>query len=184
MASVSVPSDPRPTSGAIPATCCSPLPASPTRDGLNSSTSASWCEVEMIMTPDTPARRIPLVDYLVLDPEPHLVAQECSECAARFFDRRDACAQCFGDDFRPVTISDTGTVVSFTIVSQARPGVSAPYVAAILDCGGTWVRANLRVAPDPGAVSLGMQVQLTTYSLGMDAEGTEAVGFVFAPSKP
>ena len=29
-----------------------------------------------------------VVDYLVLDPEPHLRAHECTSCGARFFDRR------------------------------------------------------------------------------------------------
>ena len=38
------------------------------------------------------AGRIPLVDYLVLDDgDPHLRAQECVNCGARFFDRRNAC---------------------------------------------------------------------------------------------
>jgi uncharacterized OB-fold protein len=43
------------------------------------------------------AGQIPLVDYRVLDDgEPHLIAQECTNCRARFFDRRNACASCFG----------------------------------------------------------------------------------------
>ncbi len=39
---------------------------------------------------------MPLVDYLVLEPEPHLVANECTSCGARFFDRRNAGAPRFG----------------------------------------------------------------------------------------
>ena len=38
------------------------------------------------------ATRIPFVDYLVLGGDPHLVASECTEGGARFFDRRNACA--------------------------------------------------------------------------------------------
>jgi uncharacterized OB-fold protein len=39
------------------------------------------------------ATQIPLVGYLMLDDgEPHLVASECTMCGARFFDRRNACA--------------------------------------------------------------------------------------------
>jgi uncharacterized protein len=126
--------------------------------------------------------RVPLVSYLALEPQPHLVAHECTACGARFFDHRDGCAGCFGRDFRDVPVADTGRVVSFTIVTQARPGVATPYVAAIVDCDGTWVRANLRgVAPDPAAVSLEMTVGLTTYSLGFDSEGTEAIGFAYSP---
>ena len=40
------------------------------------------------------AQQIPLVDYLVLGDDPHLVANECTSCGARFFDRRNACADC------------------------------------------------------------------------------------------
>jgi uncharacterized OB-fold protein len=37
-------------------------------------------------------------------------------------------------------VPNDGELVTFTIVTNARPGVQAPYVAAIVDCGGTWVR--------------------------------------------
>jgi hypothetical protein len=44
------------------------------------------------------------------------------------------------------------------------------------------VRANLlNVQPDPEHVTLGMKVKLTTYSLGTDEAGTEAIGFGFEP---
>ncbi len=57
-----------------------------------------------------------------------------------------------------------------------------PFVAAVVDCAGTSVRANLiNVPPDPEHVQLGMKVRLATYSLGTDAEGTEAIGFGFEP---
>ncbi|HVV75797.1 MAG TPA: OB-fold domain-containing protein [Mycobacteriales bacterium] len=135
------------------------------------------------MTTTDTAARIPLVDYLALEPEPHLVAQECTKCGARYFDHRDACAGCFEADFRSVDVPTDGQVTAFTIVSYAPPGVEAPFVAAIVDCGGTPVRANLvDVEPNPEKVSLGMKVRLVTHSLGTDSAGTEAVGFGFAPA--
>jgi uncharacterized OB-fold protein len=135
------------------------------------------------MTATDTATRIPLVDYLALEPEPHLVAQECTTCGARYFDHRDACAGCFEADFRRVDVPTEGEVTAFTIVSYAPPGVDAPFVAAIVDCGGTPVRANLvDVEPSPDKVTLGMKVRLTTHSLGTDSAGTEAVGFGFAPA--
>ena len=45
------------------------------------------------------AEQIPFVDYLVLGDDPHLVANECTACGARFFDRRNACASCSGTEF-------------------------------------------------------------------------------------
>lgn len=126
--------------------------------------------------------QVPLVEYLVLSPEPHLVANECSSCGARFFDRRNACASCFATEFRAVEIATTGEVRSFTIVTFASPGVPVPFVAAIVDCGGTSVRANLiNVDPTPEKVHLGMKVRLATFSLGDDDNGVEAIGFGFEP---
>ena len=128
------------------------------------------------------AGQIPLVDYLVLGDRPHLVAHECTACGARFFDRRNACASCSGTDFTSVDIDTEGEVRSFTIVTFAAPGVPVPFVAAVVDCGGTSVRGNLiNVEPDPEHVTLGMKVRLATYSMGADDEGTEAIGFGFEP---
>lgn len=127
--------------------------------------------------------QIPLVDYLALGDTPHLVANECTACGARFFDRRNACAGCFETEFKKVAVSTDGTVRAFTIVTFAAPGVPVPFVAAIVDCGGTSVRANLvNVEPTPEKVSLGMKVRLATYSLGTDDNGDEAIGFGFEPA--
>lgn len=129
-------------------------------------------------------RSVPIVDYLVLDDDPHLVANECAGCRARYFDRRNACAnpECGGTEFVRAPVATTGEVKAFTIVAFAAPGIQVPFVAALVDCDGTSVRGNLiNVEPDPEHVSLGMKVRLATYVLGADSEGTEAVGFGFEP---
>jgi uncharacterized OB-fold protein len=131
----------------------------------------------------TTPTQIPFVDYLVLDDgDPHLIAHECTSCGARFFDRRNACASCFADDFKTVRIATEGELRSFTIVAFAAPGVDVPFVAGVVDCDGTSVRGNLmNIEPDPQHVELGMKVRLATYSLGEDGKGVEAVGFGFEP---
>ncbi len=129
------------------------------------------------------AAQVPLVDYLVLGDEPHLVAKECTQCGARFFDRRNACASCGSDaGFREAPIPTEGELKAFTIVSMAAPGVPVPFVAGVIDCGGTSVRGNVvNTEPDPDHVHLGMKVRLTTFPIGTDSAGTEAVGFGFEP---
>lgn len=127
--------------------------------------------------------QIPHVDYLALGDKPHLVANECTACSARFFDRRNACANCSGTEFRKADIPTEGILRSFTIVTFAAPGIPVPFVAGIVDCGGTSVRGNvLNVDPTPEKVSLGMKLKLTTYSLGTDDDGVEAIGFGFEPA--
>ncbi len=128
------------------------------------------------------AQQIPLVDYLELGDDPHLVANECTSCGARFFDRRNACAACGATEFEKASIPTSGEVRAFTIVSFAAPGIPVPYVAAVVDCDGTSVKANLiNVTPDPEHVTLGMKVRLATEVIGTDDNGTEAVGFGFEP---
>src|SRR3981081_2947814 len=107
------------------------------------------------------ASQVPLVDYLVLGAEPHLVANECTECSALYFDRRNACANCEGTQFKKVDVPTTGTVRAFTIVSFAAPGIPVPFVSAVIDCDGTSVRANLvNVDPDADHVNTGMAVRM------------------------
>jgi len=135
-------------------------------------------------TPTTPTRRIPLVDYLVLGDDPHLVANACESCGALFLDRRNACASCGGTAFAKKALATTGTLTSFTIVQRAAPGVPVPYVSCTVSLdGGGIVKANLvGVEPDPAAIKLGTQVRLTTFPCGVDEEGTEAIAFGFTPA--
>ncbi len=127
-------------------------------------------------------RQIPLVDYLVLGEQPHLEANECTSCGARYFDRRNACASCGATDFHKAAITTEGELRAYTIVSMAAPGVPVPFVAAVIDCDGTSIRANIiNTEPDPENVKLGMKVRLATYTVGTDDEGTEAIGFGFEP---
>ena len=130
----------------------------------------------------TTTAQIPLVEYLVLGDSPRLVAQRCTTCGAKFFDRRNACAGCFGTGFESVDVATEGEVRAFTIVAHAAPGIPVPFVAAVVDCDGTSVRGNLvNIEPDADHVHTGIKVRLTTFPIGTDAAGTEAVGFGFEP---
>ena len=128
------------------------------------------------------ATSIPFVDYLVLDPQPHLVANECTACGARYFDHRMVCASCENDDFRKVDVATAGEVKAFTIVSLAAPGIPVPFVAAVVDCDGTSVKGNIiNTEPDAEHVRLGMKVRLATTSVGVDDDGVEAINYGFEP---
>ncbi|GAA1846000.1 Zn-ribbon domain-containing OB-fold protein [Actinomadura bangladeshensis] len=129
-------------------------------------------------------QQVPLVDYLILGEHPHLIAHECTQCRARYFDHRNACSRCFGTAFGDVAVAGEGEIRAFTIVSFAAPGVRVPYVAAVVDCDGTSVKGNIINTPaDPDHVRLGMKVRLATYVVGEDSSGTEAVGFGFEPAQ-
>ena len=135
------------------------------------------------MSDSTPAR-VPLVAYLVLDAdEPHLVAHESTESGALYFDRRNADAKSGQPGFRERRLANVGTVRTFTIVHRAAPGVPTPYASVVVDLeGGGAVKANLiNIEADPEHVRIGMKVRLTTFVVGRDDNGTEAVAFAYEP---
>jgi len=126
---------------------------------------------------------MPIVDYLVLDEPPRLVAHECMACQARYFDRRNACAACGGTEFTRADIERDATLRAFTIVNVAAEGVPVPYIAAIVDCAGTTVPGLIvNTPPDPLHVRLGMKLRLTTFSIGTDASDVDAVNYGFEPA--
>ena len=127
---------------------------------------------------------MPIVDYLVLDDPPRLVAHECAACRARYFDRRNACAACGRTKFLSADVDREGTLRAFTIVNVAAEGVPVPYVAAIVDCAGTAVPGLVvNTALDPAHVRLGMKLRLTTFPIGTDASGVQGVNYGFEPAE-
>lgn len=130
--------------------------------------------------PEVPSH-VPIVDYLQLGDDPHLLANQCTDCGARYFDRRNACAKCGAVDFDSVRVSDEAVLTAFSIVHRAAPGIPVPYVSAIVHTDdGTSVRANVVGLDDPMTAELGMRLVFTTYGCGTDDNGTECVAFGYA----
>ena len=129
-------------------------------------------------------KQVPIVGYLKLGTRPYLSAHECTNCGARFFDRRNACASCGQTEFKKARVRNGGRLKAFTIVHRAAPGIPAPYVSAIVQIDdGTTVRSNVvNCDPTPEDITLGMRLKLTTYSIGKDDEGTEAIAFGYEPA--
>lgn len=123
---------------------------------------------------------IPAVDYLVVGDSPHLVSRECEQCSALYFDRRNACAKCFGTSFTQRELSTEGVLHAYTIVQ--RGAKSGPFTSAVvkLDGGGV-VKANLVGVADPARIHPEMKVRLTTFDVGTDDDETVAVAFGFEP---
>src|SRR4051812_50012991 len=108
--------------------------------------------------------QVPLVSYLELDP-PHLVANECTRCGARYFDRRNACASCGGEAFSPVYIDTEGKVRTFSIVAFSIPGGEVAFGAAGGDCGGTRGPGGVTSGtPHPQPRNVGVKVKMVPAS--------------------
>ncbi|MFN2537850.1 MAG: Zn-ribbon domain-containing OB-fold protein [Mycobacteriales bacterium] len=122
------------------------------------------------------AQQLPAVDYLVLGDRPHLQAWTCDACGAAYFDRRNACARCFAGAFSRTPLATEGTVRALTRVER---GAKQPFTSVVVDLAGVAVKANLRGIEDPERVTAETRVQLTTFVVGTDDDGVEAVAFGF-----
>ena len=129
-------------------------------------------------------QQVPIVDYLVLGDDPHLVAQRVQGVRGDLLRPPQRLRELREDrSSASRRLGTTGVVRSFAIVHQAAPGVPVPYVSTVVDLdGGGCVKANVvNIEPEPDKLSLGMKVQLTTFVAGTDDDGTEAVVFGFEP---
>jgi uncharacterized OB-fold protein len=139
-----------------------------------------------VVTMPLMVKRVPVVNYLVLeDGDAHLVGNRCDSCGAMYLERRNACAACGGVGFTPTRLSNRGRLESFTVVHRGAPKHIGPFISALVRLDdGTYVKANLvGVPPEPDAVDFATPVRLTTYSVGTDDDGTEAIAFGFVPQR-
>lgn len=127
--------------------------------------------------------QIPVVDYLVLGDTPHLQARVCTECGARYFDRRNACGHCGAREFTVKALPNTGRLRAYTQVHRAAGSVPVPFISAVVELDdGAVVKANLRDV-ELSDIQSGLRVRLTTFPAGVDDDGTEAIAFGYEVNK-
>ena len=125
--------------------------------------------------------QIPLVDYLALGDEPHLVPTSAraagpgSSTAATPARRASATRHV---DASPPRASCRRSRSSR---SPPRASPSRSWPASSTATARASAATSSTTEPDPEHVTLGMKVKLATYVVGTDDDGTEAVGFGFEP---
>jgi uncharacterized OB-fold protein len=111
-----------------------------------------------------------------------LEAARCVKCAKIAFPPRLVCAGCHGDAFEPVTLSDEGTLVTWTVIHIApRPfAAEAPYVVGIVELeGGVRLTAQI-VDCDASRLDFGARVRRVFRKLGSEGEsGILRYGYKF-----
>ena len=108
-----------------------------------------------------------------------MLCGHCPSCGASFFPYRQVCSRCLHESLERVPLSLRGTVYTYTVIHQAPPGFEVPYVLVYVDFPeGVRVLGQLAGLP-PGAVRIGMEVELAVEPFGEDAEGGEVIGYRF-----
>jgi uncharacterized OB-fold protein len=112
---------------------------------------------------------------------PRLMASECADCGQRVFPPTDICPECMAENMKPLALSRTGTLYSFSVVHAAPKGWSLPFVAGYVDLPeGVRVFAHI-VSDDPKSLAMDQQVALTIAVQGQGPDGANMEGFAFKP---
>jgi uncharacterized OB-fold protein len=133
-------------------------------------------------------RPLPAVDFLKLpeEGEPYLEGHRCGACGATFLGERSICGKCGArDQMAAVTLPNSGSLYSYSIVHRSYPGIDVPYISAVVDLDdGTAIKGNLiDVEPDPEKIEFGMPVEVVYGdALGRkDKEGNSYLAYFFQP---
>lgn len=133
-------------------------------------------------------RPLPAVDYLKIpeDADPYLEGYKCSSCGAVFLGARSSCSKCGArEGLKPIALSNTGSLYSYSIVHRSYPGIDVPYISAIVDLdGGGTVKGNLiNIDPDPDKIDFGMPIEVVyDDALGRkDRDGNSYLSYFFQP---
>lgn len=109
----------------------------------------------------------------------YLVGSRCTRCDAKCLGERSHCGRCGARDaLEPYTLASRGRLYNYTIVRRSYPGITVPFISAIVDLeDGTSVKGNLLgVAPDPEAIRFDMPVRVVFR--GAETANAEAAGYV------
>lgn len=127
------------------------------------------------------SRLQPATPYLAFadDSRPFLEGCQCGACGQIFLGKRENCAKCATRGaMKPIELGTTGRLYNFTIVYRSYPGVTVPFISAIVDLdGGGTVKGNLidiDVASD--ALRFDMPVQMVFR--GAELANTAGAGFI------
>jgi uncharacterized OB-fold protein len=120
---------------------------------------------------------------LFSDDPPVLLGSRCETCGSHHFPLHDTCPYCAAEDPRPVNLSASGTLWSWTAVTAPPPGYlgETPFGIGVVELP-EGVRVITRLTEcDPARLQLGQAMELQIVPLHVDDEGNDVVTYAFAP---
>ena len=123
----------------------------------------------------------PATSYLKFsqDGRPYLQGSRCGACHQVYLGLRENCARCAArGKMEPIPLATRGKLYNFTIVYRSYPGVTVPFISAIVDLeGGGTVKGNLLdIEPAPEKIRFGMPVEMVFR--GAELANSAGAGFL------
>ncbi len=134
------------------------------------------------------ASALPFVKVDGQNGDASLIGSRCTACATVLVGVRMACPACHErTSLTPITLGETGTLQTWSIVHRSYPGVETPFIAAVVALeGGGALKGTLRdVEPDPRLLRFGLPVRVGFEDTRQrDREGRNLVCYYFEGAGP
>ncbi|RJR49164.1 MAG: Zn-ribbon domain-containing OB-fold protein [Desulfobacteraceae bacterium] len=140
---------------------------------------------------DKEGKRLPIEKGLFHMPEfeddkPYLIGSKCSSCGLVSFPKREVCPRCVRrGTMAEYHINGKGRLNTFSVVNAALPGFSAPSIQAYVDLDeGPRIWSLITgITRDPGALRIGMELEMVVEKVREDREGNAYMSYQFRPLK-
>jgi len=132
--------------------------------------------------------RIPVAAGLFSEPasgeRPHLLANKCPKCSEIYFPKEMLCLRCGHPELEEMALSPTGTLHTFTVISQQPPIYKGkvPYAIGIVEMPEKVRTTSLLTDCDFSKLRIGMPMELVVERLHDDDQGNEVICHKFKPA--
>jgi uncharacterized OB-fold protein len=144
--------------------------------------------VAMSNDPPVDPQSKPATPYLKFteDGRPYLQGSRCGACHQVYLGAREACARCAArGGMEPIALATRGKLYNYTIVYRSYPGVTVPFISAIVDLeGGGTVKGNLLdIEAAPENIRFDMPVEMVFRGAELaNAAGAGFISHFFVPA--
>lgn len=114
----------------------------------------------------------------------YLLGTRCERCKINFFPGRGFCSSCFLDDeMKEVSLSQTGTLYTYTTVYRGKPNFNVPYSIGYVD-----LKDGVRIfAPlfdtTPEELKVGIEMELVFRDMDWVSGQEDLLAYGFRPIK-
>jgi len=133
--------------------------------------------------------RIAIKDGLFAGPlerlgDVHLAGSHCGACGETGLGATSTCSNCGGDNLSSVSLGDTGTLYTYTVVRHRPPGdyqgpaEFRPFGLGLVEIDDV-IRVMAPLSAAPEQLRIGMQLKFHPYVLRVNEKGEEVVAFTY-----
>ena len=135
--------------------------------------------------------RVPIKTGLLTAPldsmeDVRLVGSKCTSCGEVALGTVSSCPNCAGDSMNAISLADTGTLWTFTVIRNRPPGdyrgpdPFVPFGEGLVELA-DGIRVLAPLAGDVRGLVIGMGLKFEAFPLYKNADGAEVVAFRFVP---